>query len=64
MKGMDMRIHKLEYLIAGVLFLSIGLFGTLTDRTQTLFIFYVLGLVFLVIGITRFTTTKTGRRHS
>src|SRR5829696_10006375 len=28
MKGMDMRIHKLEYLIAGVLFLSIGLFGT------------------------------------
>jgi uncharacterized membrane protein HdeD (DUF308 family) len=64
MKGMDMRIHKLEYLIAGVLFLLIGLFGTSTDRTQTLFIFYVLGLVFLVIGITRSTTTKAGRRHS
>jgi len=61
---MDMLIHKLEYLIAGVLFLSIGLFGTLIDRTQTLFIFYVLGLVFLVIGITRSTTTKTGRRPS
>ena len=59
-----MRIHKLEYLSAGVLFLFIGLFGTLTERTQTLFIFYVLGLVFLVIGITRFTTTKTGRRDS
>jgi uncharacterized membrane protein HdeD (DUF308 family) len=59
-----MRIHKLEYLIAGVLFLSIGFFGALTDRTQTLFIFYVLGLVFLVIGITRSTITKTARRHS
>jgi uncharacterized membrane protein HdeD (DUF308 family) len=59
-----MRIHKLEYLIAGVLFLSVGLFGALTDRTQTLFIFYVLGLVFLVIGITRSTITKTARRHS
>jgi uncharacterized membrane protein len=60
-----MRIHKREYLIAGVLFLSIGLFGTFTDRLQSLFVFYVLGLAFLVIGFTRKSTpSPAGRRHS
>jgi uncharacterized membrane protein HdeD (DUF308 family) len=53
---MDMSIRRLEYLIAGVLFLAIGLFGTFTDPTQSLFVFYVLGLAFVVIGLTRRST--------
>ena len=46
-----MSIRRLEYLIAGVLFLATGLFGTFTDRTQSLFVFYVLGLAFVVIMV-------------
>jgi hypothetical protein len=64
MKGTDMRIHKREYLVAGVLFLSIGLFGTLTDRMQSLFVFYVFGLAFLVIAFTRRSTPSPTDRNT
>jgi hypothetical protein len=31
-KGKKMHIHRREYLIAGAVFLAIGLFGIFTDR--------------------------------
>jgi uncharacterized membrane protein HdeD (DUF308 family) len=58
MKGMEMRIHKREYLITGVIFLSIGLFGIFTDRWESLFVFFILGVVFLVSGFARKPTTR------
>jgi uncharacterized membrane protein HdeD (DUF308 family) len=65
MKGMEMHIHKREYLITGVIFLSIGLFGIFTNRWESLFVFFILGLVFLVSGFTRESTPDpAGRRHS
>ena len=40
-----------DYLISGLIFLLIGLFGILTDRGESRFL--VLGSAFLVIGFTR-----------
>ena len=65
MKGMEMRINKREYLITGVIFLSIGLFGIFTNRGESLFVFFIIGVVFLVSGFTRKSTSSpAGRRHS
>ena len=58
MKGMEMRIHKREYLTAGVIFLSVGLFGIFTDRWESLFVFFILGVAFLAIGLTRKPTPR------
>ena len=58
MKGMEMRIHKREYLITGVIFLSIGLFGIFTDRWESLFVFFILGVAFLVSGLARKPTPR------
>jgi uncharacterized membrane protein HdeD (DUF308 family) len=62
MKGMEMRIHKREYLITGVIFLSIGLFGIFTDRWESLFVFFILGVVFLVSGLARKPTPRPASR--
>jgi uncharacterized protein (DUF58 family) len=65
MKGMEMRIHKIEYLITGVIFLSIGLFGIFTNRWESLFVFFILGVVFLVSGFRRNSTPSPAcRRHN
>jgi len=60
MKGMEMRIHRREYLITGVIFLSVGLFGIFTDHWESLFVFFILGVVFLVIGLTRKPAPRPG----
>jgi NADH:ubiquinone oxidoreductase subunit K len=62
---MEMHIRKREYLITGVIFLSIGLFGIFTNRRESLFVFFILGVVFLVSGFTRKSTPRAAtRRHS
>jgi uncharacterized protein (DUF58 family) len=58
MKGMEMRIHRVEYLITGAIFLSIGLFGIFTNRWESLFVFFILGVVFLVSGLARKPTPR------
>jgi uncharacterized protein (DUF58 family) len=57
-----MRIHRREYLIAGAVFLSIGLFGIFTDRWESLFVFFILGAAFLGTALTRKTPNPSGRR--
>jgi hypothetical protein len=59
-----MHIHRREYLIAGAVFLSIGLFGIFTDRWESLFVFFILGVSFLGTGFTRKTPSPSGQRPS
>jgi hypothetical protein len=59
-----MHIHRWEYLIAGAVFLSIGLFGIFTDRWESLFVFFILGAAFLGTAFTRKTPHPGGRRPS
>jgi len=59
-----MNIHRREYLIAGAVFLLIGLFGIFTDRWESLFVFFILGVAFLATAFTRKTPNPGGRRPS
>jgi hypothetical protein len=56
-----MHIHRREYLIAGAVFLAIGLFSIVTDRWESLFVFFILGTSFLGTAFTRKTPKPSGR---
>lgn len=63
-RARKMRIHRREYLIAGAMFLAIGLFGIFTDRWESLFVFFILGASFLGTAFTRRSPKPSGRPPS